>query len=240
MSFLFSSSYNVPTKISLASTGQRSRFVIQGVFINKSSCGYWRHGNYIYIFLDTWGISQVCSIHNNCIWIGPFRYIVFTIRLYVASKKGQKHVEKMATDSFVSYQRYSYIKCWGYVDSNDRCNNVRRISFRGLFLKNLNLRSRIFLERQAVTRSKNSTSFMEPQRFIIVFITAFHWTLFWTNWIQPTTSRPTYFRFTLKLPFHAHLLVFLSGFPIKLLYVYLICPCVLYDPSISSSLMWSP
>jgi hypothetical protein len=83
--------------------------------------------------------------------------------------------------------------------------------------------------------------FYGKQRLIRVFKRARHWSLFWARWIQSQTPKSFSPNFNLILSFHLCLgfptYLLPSGFTTKILYAFLISPCVLYVPLISSSLM---
>jgi len=83
------------------------------------------------------------------------------------------------------------------------------------------------LEKLTVTHLvKKFPAFYETRRFITVFATAHHWSLSWARCIPSTTSRPASVRSILILSSHLHVGLpsglFLSGFPTKVLFVFLI------------------
>jgi hypothetical protein len=90
---------------------------------------------------------------------------------------------------------------------------------------------------------KNFPAFYGTRRFITVITRAIHWSLSWAKSIQSTPSHPISQRSILISSTHLRLGLpsglFRSGFPINILYAFLLSPLVLHVPPISSSLTWS-
>jgi hypothetical protein len=90
---------------------------------------------------------------------------------------------------------------------------------------------------------KNFPTFYGTRRFITVFTRALHWSLSWVRLIQSIPPHPVSLRSTVILFSHPRLglpsVLFLYGFPTKILYPFCFSPCVLHALPISPSLTWS-
>lgn len=99
--------------------------------------------------------------------------------------------------------------------------------------------SRVLLENLIVVQLvKTSSSFHRTQRFISVLRVACCWTLTWVNWIYCTSWHPISLRSTLMYV-STYSFAFLSSFPTKRFYSYLIHRCVLHVPMTTPSLIKS-
>jgi hypothetical protein len=91
---------------------------------------------------------------------------------------------------------------------------------------------------------KKFSSCYVTRNFSTVFKRARHWSLSWEIQIQSTPYHPISLTSTQILSSHPRLRfpngLFSLGFPTKILYAFLIYPCVLHAQPIESSLIWSP
>jgi hypothetical protein len=89
---------------------------------------------------------------------------------------------------------------------------------------------------------KNFEEFYWTRRFITVFTRVLHWSLSWARSIQSTVTHPITLRSILILSTYLRLglpsSLFSSGFPNKILHLFLSSPFVLHALPISSSLIW--
>jgi hypothetical protein len=95
------------------------------------------------------------------------------------------------------------------------------------------LRSWALLENPPIVELlKNFPAFYGTRRFITVFTRALHWSLSWARSIQSIPPHPTSLRSILILSTHLRLGLpsglFPSGFPINIVYAFLLSPFVLY------------